>query len=227
MTTDINNLADLSKANQTAELSSVMVPLLKGVIYRDDEPRRWADLLSLRPQIRDYIAVLGLQLILDEAEGYAFVRSRPADDDSSASESAGEHSAVPAMPIPKLVSRRPLSLPVSLLLALLRKRLAEFDASGSETRLVLSLEKIVEMMRLFLPDGSNEVKLVDQIETHISKVIKLGFLRLLKASSPGEPPAYEVRRIIKAFVDAQWLSELDGRLATYQLALTPDDNETG
>lgn len=226
MPTDINNLAGLSKANQPAELSSVMVPLLKGVVYRDDEPRRWADLLSLKSQIRDYIAVLGLQLILDEAEGYAFVRSRPADDDSSASESAGGD-PVPATPVPKLVSRRPLSLPVSLLLALLRKRLAEFDASGSETRLVLSLEQIVEMMRLFLPDGSNEVKLVNQIETHISKVIKLGFLRLLKTTSPGEPATYEVRRIIKAFIDAQWLSELDARLATYQLALTPADNETG
>ncbi len=227
MPTDNNDLAELANTNQTAELSSVMVPLLKGVVYRDGEPRRWAGLLSLRAQVRDYIAVLGLDLILDEAEGYAFVRSRPADADSSASESAGGDSALPTRAIPKLVSRRPLSLPVSLLLALLRKRLAEFDASGSDTRLVLSLENIVEMMRLFLPDGSNEAKLVDQIENHVSKVVKLGFLRLLKATSPSEPATYEVRRIIKAFVDAQWLSELDARLETYHLALTNNDKEAG
>jgi hypothetical protein len=36
---------------------------------------------------------------------------------------------------------------------------------------------------------------------------------------------YEVRRILKAFVDGQWLGEFDARLAAYtaQLAGTPDD----
>ena len=54
--------------------------------------------------------------------------------------------------------------PVSLLLALLRKKLAEFDASGGDTRLVLSRDEVAELMRVFLPAGSNEVKLIDQIE---------------------------------------------------------------
>jgi hypothetical protein len=30
---------------------------------------------------------------------------------------------------------------------------------------------------------------------------------------------FEVRRILKAFVDAQWLADLDGRLAAYQAHL--------
>jgi len=34
--------------------------------------------------------------------------------------------------LPRLVQRRALSFPVSLLLALLRKKLAEFDAGGGE-----------------------------------------------------------------------------------------------
>ena len=65
--------------------------------------------------------------------------------------------------------RRQLSFPVSLLLALLRKKLAEFDASGGETRLVLSREDLVELMRVFVPDSSNEAKLVDQIDRHIEQ----------------------------------------------------------
>jgi hypothetical protein len=36
---------------------------------------------------------------------------------------------------------------------------------------------------------------------------------------PGQPPAFEVRRILKAFVDAQWLAEFDARLAAYQAEL--------
>ena len=96
---------------------------------------------------------------------------------------------------------------MSLLLALLRKKLAEFDASGGETRLVLTRDNIVDLIRLFLPDSSNEAKLVDQIERHLNKVVELGFLRRLKSTTPERQPSFEVRRIIKAFVDAQWLAE--------------------
>ena len=50
------------------------------------------------------------------------------------------------------------------MLALLRKKLAEFDASGGDTRLVLSRDEIVELVRVFLPNGPNEARLIDQME---------------------------------------------------------------
>ncbi len=53
--------------------------------------------------------------------------------------------------LPRLIPRRALSFHVSLLLALLRKKLAEFDAQGGDTRLMLTREQIVEMVRVFLP----------------------------------------------------------------------------
>jgi len=187
------------------DLATLAITLLKGVIYREGDEQLWGCLLNLQTSVRDYMAVLGLELVLDEAEGYAFLKSRPdpADDD-------------PAPRLPRLIARRQLSFPVSLLLALLRKKLAEFDASGGDTRLVLTREDIVELVRVFLPDSSNEARLIDQIETQINKVVDLGFLRRLKAGSG----AFEVRRILKAFVDAQWLAEFDARLAAYQVQLT-------
>jgi hypothetical protein len=78
-------------------------------------------------------------------------------------------------------------------------------------------DDIVELVSVFLPDRSNEAKLVDQIETHINKVIELGFLRRLKAATG--PASFEVRRILKAFVDAQWLADFDARLSAYQAQL--------
>lgn len=203
---------DLTSAPAAApDLSALLITLLKGVLYREGDERQWAALLSLQARVRDYVAVLNLDLLLDEAEGYAFLKSRPepAEDD-------------PAPRLPRLVARRPLSFPVSLLLALLRKKLAEFDAGGGDTRLVLGRDEIVELVRVFLPDGPNEAKLIDQIETTINKVVELGFLHRLKPAAGGTPgPAgYEVRRILKAFVDAQWLAEFDARLALYQSALS-------
>jgi len=192
------------------DLSVLLINLLRGVQYRDDDERQWAALLNLQARVRDHVAVLNLDLVLDEAEGHAFLKSRPEPVDGDA-----------ASRLPRLVARRPLSFPVSLLLALLRKKLAEFDASGGDTRLVLNRDHIVELVRVFLPDGPNEAKLIDQIESNINKVVELGFLRKLKAanSATAGQPSYEVRRILKAFVDAQWLAEFDARLAMYQSQL--------
>ena len=76
-------------------------------------------------------------------------------------------------------------------------------------------------MRVFLPDGPNEARLIDQIETTINKVAELGFLQKLKPAGgvSAGPASYDVRRILKSFVDAQWLAECDTRLADYQSQL--------
>jgi hypothetical protein len=194
----------------SSELSAIVVPLLKGVVYQEDNPAAWQALRDLQPRVRDYVAVLGLELVLDEAEGYAFLRSRPEPEDAIG---AG---------IPRLVARRPLSFPVSLLLALLRKKLAEFDASGGDTRLILSRDEVVDLIRVFLPAGSNETRLIDQVDAHLKKIVELGFLRRLR----GQAQIFEVRRILKAFVDAQWLSGLDQRLAEYQAHLASAGEQT-
>jgi hypothetical protein len=191
---------------ESPDLSVLVINLLKGVLYREGEGSLWNALIQLQGRVRDYVAVIGLELVVDEAEGYAFLRGKP--------ENPGED----APKLPRLIARRSLSFPVSLLLALLRKKLAEFDASGGGTRLVLSREEISDLVRVFLPENTNEAKLMDQIETHLNKIVDLGFLRRLKSEGGGAN--FEVRRILKAFVDAQWLAEFDARLGAYQAQLT-------
>ena len=95
---------------------------------------------------RPDVVVLGLELVLDEAEGYAYLRQR---------------AVVPGeVEMPRLIARRQLGYAVSLLLSLLRKKLAEFDAGSGESRLILSTEQIADMARLFLADTGNEAKLI-------------------------------------------------------------------
>ena len=95
---------------------------------------------------------------------------------------------------------------------MLRKKLAEFDATSSEPRLILSRDELIEMVRLFLPDTANQVKLTERVDSGINRVLDMGFLRRLR----GVDDRFEVRRILKAFVDAQWLADFDQRLAMYQ-----------
>ncbi len=188
----------------TAHLSPVLIALMKGITSRDDDPALWQALLELQARVREYVAVLGLELILDEAEGYAYLKQRAAAE--------GEPE------LAKLVARRQLGYPVSLMLALLRKKLAEFDAGSGESRLILSAEQIADLVRLFLADTANEAKLMDRVDGDIKKIVELGFLRKLR----GSEDRFEVRRILKSFVDAQWLSEFDRRLADYKAHISDE-----
>lgn len=190
------------------DLSVAVTQLMKGVVYRDTHDRAWRSLSELRPQAQDYVNVLGLQVIIDEAEGYAFLRQRPVDPDDQDS-------------LPRLIPRRALSFHVSLLLALLRKKLAEFDAQGGDTRLMLTRDQILEMLRVFLPSTSNEARLADQIDAHVNKAVDYGFLRPAKNADR----LYEVRRILKAFVDGQWLADFDAKLAEYAALLDGQEQE--
>lgn len=204
------------------ELSVVVTSLLKGVVYRESSEETWRDLLAHEAQVRDAVAMLGLQVVVDEGDGYVYLRSQP------------EHERDER--VPRLIPRRELPFDVSLLLALLRKRLAQSDSEGGDTRLVLTRAEIVDLLRVFLSQDAgaavNEARLVDRVDALVRRVVELGFLRPAgrNAQADGAGPAdaagapddrsadarrFEVRRILKAFVDAQWLADFDVRLAQY------------
>ncbi|MBK7859637.1 MAG: DUF4194 domain-containing protein [Archangiaceae bacterium] len=173
---------------------SLLIGLMKGVVWREDDAAQWGRLLTLQSQVRDHVSPLGLDLVIDEGEGYSLLRQRPAVEGSE---------------LPRLIPRRPLSYPVSLLLVLLRKKLAEADGTSGDPRVVLRREELIEMLRHFLKDGTNDAKLVDHITAQINKVRDLGFLRPLK----GRDGEYEVVRLLKTFVDAEFL---EGLLTSYR-----------
>ena len=86
---------------------------MRGVIYREQDDTTWATLGQSAPPIRDHFAAIGVDVVVDATEGYAYLQTRPDVD--------GED------PLPRLVNRRTLTYNLSLLLVLLRKRLVEFE----------------------------------------------------------------------------------------------------
>lgn len=178
-------------------IASAIIALMRGVVYRESAEDAWATLARRVAAVRDHFATIGVDIVIDDTEGYAYLRSQASDD--------GEES------LPRLVNRRSLTYHVSLMLVLLRKRLVEFEASSSDGKLVLSRDQIVDMLRLFLADSNNEARVIDQMDRTISKVAELGFLRQLR----GQADHWEVRRILKAYVDAQTLADFAGKLQEY------------
>ncbi len=90
----------MNNENDDSALPVLLVSLLKGILYQENDPKRWNQLLIRHNQVRDYVEVLGLELVLDEAEGYAFLTTLNSDDEEDSAN------------IPRLISRRPLSFPV-------------------------------------------------------------------------------------------------------------------
>lgn len=174
-----------------------IIELMRGVVYRESQEDSWAALDRHGAAVRDHFATIGVGVVVDHAEGYAYLQSQEPDDD--------------AEPLPRLVRRRSLTYNVSLLLVLLRRRLVEFETTGAEGQLVLTRDQVVEMLHVFLEESNNEARVLDRIDATVKQVADLGFLRQLR----GQPNHWEVRRVLKAYVDAQVLSDFAGKLREY------------
>lgn len=190
-------------------VASAIIHLMRDVVYREVPAHEavWETLQRHRGRVADHFAAIGIDVVVDETEGYAFLSTREAVD--------GEE------PLPRLVRRRSLTYNVSLLLVLLRRRMVEFESTGGDGKLVLTREQLVEMLRVFQQSSSNEARVIEQADRTISQVVELGFLRELR----GQERAWEVRRIIKAYVDAQTLSDFASRLHAYAGATSTADGE--
>jgi hypothetical protein len=173
--------------------AAVVLRLLRDVLYFDD--KEWALLLMYHTAVRDHFASIGLQLHLDEAEGFAYL-SQPDPDPDDPDQT----------PLPRLVARLPLSYDATLLAVLLREALLLFDATRpDETRLILNRAEIQEMMALFFGEQSDMTRIQRKIDTVINQVERVGFLKQVGAKEAGQ---YEVKRIIKAKISADTLVEI-------------------
>jgi hypothetical protein len=189
----------MTEPEHAPNLSAVIINLLKGIVFRSEQPQLWQDLVDLQAKVSEHLEVLDLELQIDDSEGYAWLSQRPVNEEEK-------------NPLPRLIARRPLTYNMSLLCVLLRKKIVEIDASGAETRVIVSRQELINAMRVFMPEKSNEAKIEEQINTTISKVVDLGFLRKLKTDT-GQ---LEVQRFLIALVDAEWTASLNDKLMEYQ-----------
>ncbi|MFT5807165.1 MAG: hypothetical protein ACI9LG_001456 [Moritella dasanensis] len=189
---------DLGLAQQQQK-SAIQVRLLKGPLYRARHRDLWQWLERDQFQIREYFQHIGLYLLLDDAEGYAFLKQQ---DDSDEEEESG---------IPRLITRRSLTFAQTLLLVGLRKRLAEHDSEESAPRLTVSRDEMHQWLSPYFAEVSNQIKQRREFDALIKKVVEMGFISQL----PNYPDDFEVQRILKAFVSAEQIIEFNQTLALH------------
>ncbi|HEX5154670.1 MAG TPA: DUF4194 domain-containing protein [Parafilimonas sp.] len=182
----------------TKPYSHILIALLKGIVYSHNE-KVWDELLKPENEadVKKYFADINLELIIDKSEGYAYLKQRQSEDEEEE--------------IPKLIERRQLNFHVSLLCLLLRKHLIENDREGESTKAILTREEVIQLIKPFYKETTNEANQQKQIEAAMKRVIDEGFLRKMKT----EDEQYEINRIIKAFVNADVVKDSLDKLQNY------------
>jgi Domain of unknown function (DUF4194) len=189
-------MSDLS--SNFPSVSFVKAKLLREPIYREDG-ELWLTVHGpLQGEIRHYFRQIGQELVVDEGEGYAFIRQL---------EIEGEER------IPRLVQRRALSYLATLLLTALREEFLRFDSSASDsTRLVKTRDELRNLVFDFLPETTNQVRDTAKVDAAISRLGELGFVRQLGAA---ERDTFEIMRIVKARLSPTDLETIKQRLLNH------------
>jgi len=184
---------------KTEVYASVIIRLLQSVIY-DDDRKYWNDVLNHETSVRDYFSKIGIELILNRQDGFAYLKQMEfAEDDKT-------------KPI-QLIRKTPLTYEVSLLCVLLREWLDESEVKMSSDKLFVTGRQIKERVDLFFKDKANRKRLLDKFDSLIKTARDLGFLYLNNedALNP-DNNQYEIKKIIKAKIKNEKLEELKNKL---------------
>ena len=188
--------------------SEALIALLKGIVNEASDVRIWNTILEQQVYIEDYVSKIGLQLIISNQDGYAYLTQIDYREEQK--------------PLPRLITKRQLKYLTSLILVLLRKEVIEMNKNSDLGRYVISKTSIIEKVLPYLKDTNDEAKQRKEIETEINAIEKMGFIRLIKNSNDD----YEIIPLLRTFIDAQWLHDFDEKLKTY-IDYAKGDSETG
>ena len=171
--------------------------LLGGPLYLEDGAL-WETLLREQEEIANYFRQIGLDLVVDAVEGFAFLQQlEPRADER----------------VPRLMRRQKLTYDATLLLVCLRDELNRFDTqTADQTRLFRTRRELHELVGGFLRESNNQMRDIKAVDAAIEQLKGLGFLRSAGTSAPD---TFEVRRIIKARFGAGELEAVKERLMKY------------
>ncbi len=181
------------------------IRLLQGAVYTDDT-KTWDLLMANRARLETYFGRIGLLMVIDEPEGFAYLRQIEEDELPDGYEG-----------MPKLIRRSRLGFDVTLFSVLLRDELRRFEEQNVDSeRCVVDTGELQSRMMELLPDSEDEVRVRKKFEQLLVRAQELGFLRKLNT----QPIAYEIRPIIKARITAERLDELKHQFEAHAKSAT-------
>ena len=186
--------ATIARANYAA----VIIKLLQGPVYADDK-NIWRELLGWQSPIKEYFGKIGIELLINEADGFARVMQPEVDENDD-------------NPLPRLMKKQAISYEATLLCVILREGLEEFDVKSEGTKYFLTQKEIKEHIELFYKEQSNKSKLWKDMSRPIASLLNIGILKLNREDTVNKDNnQYEIKRIIKAFISNDKLEEIKNK----------------
>lgn len=184
-----------------APFADVVVKLLQGPLY-DESKGLWNQMLIHQKQINLYLEQMGLELIVEKNDGYAFLRQIELDESGR---TIG------------LIRRMTLTFEQTLLCVLLREWLDEFETDITDNpSLFITHKDFRDRIEVFFKDQSNKVKLLRELDRYIRDMVKFGFLKPVATENEEDDiQQYEVRRILKSRITSDKLEEFKNKLQRY------------
>ncbi|UTC78818.1 DUF4194 domain-containing protein [Treponema sp. OMZ 799] len=193
----------------TAVWAVPCIKLLQGPLYENEgDSDAWRLLIQYQGEITSFFDQIGISVFIEPAEGYAFLEQK--EDEEGAPESV------------RLIRRYPLSFEMSILCVLLREALEQFDISQNDSSiLVLPESEIRSMLSVYFKEKTDQTKLYNELTKYLNQAVDLGFLKELHQDQNGRigddliDRKFEVRRILRAKITTEFLSEFKKRLENY------------
>jgi hypothetical protein len=171
--------------------------MLKGSIEYLDKSA-WEDLLQYKMELNSFLPQLGLNLVLNEEDGYAYLKQILSDDESAEV---------------TWFQRRSFTYEESIMLVLLRELMAEFEVSESSSReLIKRRREIKEYSELFFKEDASRVKFLKEIDRLIDKAEENSFLQLMEDSEIKDEQKFRIKKIIKEKVNGETLEQFEEKL---------------
>jgi len=180
--------------------TSVFIKLLKGPVEYL-EKTSWELLLQYQVELTRFLQQLGLVLVLEKEDGYAYLEQLRLDEEEN---------------VTGWVRRIQLGYEESILLVLLRDMMAEFEVGESTTReLVKKRREIKEYAELFFKENPSRVKFIRDLDRLIDRAEELDFLEKVENHDIADEQKFRIKKIIKAKVDNEILDNFKNQLTEH------------
>lgn len=182
--------------------TAVFIKLLKGPVEYL-EKSSWEQLLQYQGELTRFLQQLGLVLVLEKDDGYAYLEQLRLDEEEN---TAG------------WARRIQLGYEESILLVLLRDMMAEFEVGEAGAReLIKKRREIKEYSELFFSENPSRVKFIRDLDRLIDKAEELGFLEKVEDHELPDEQKFRIMKIIKAKVDNEVLDNFKQQLTAHAI----------
>ena len=178
----------------------VLIKLLKGPVEYL-EKTAWDQLLAYQTELTRFLQNLGLLLVLEKDDGYAYLEQTKLDEEEN---------------VAGWIRRVPLGYEESILLVLLRDMMAEFEVGEIASReLIKKRREIKEYAELFFKENPSRVKFIRDLDRLIDRAEELDFLEIVENSELHDEQKFRIKKIIKARVDNEILENFKQQLTQH------------